>query len=71
MDPPKKWGVTQFDGFSTLALTFDHAYSSKYPFIDSLIVKISADCGETWERLLATAYEELETAPASTTSFYP
>ncbi|MEE4257010.1 MAG: PKD domain-containing protein, partial [Bacteroidales bacterium] len=60
-----------FDGFSTLALTFDHAYSSKYPFIDTLIVKISTDCGETWNRLFSAAYEELETAPASTTSFFP
>ncbi|MFA8449270.1 MAG: T9SS type A sorting domain-containing protein [Bacteroidales bacterium] len=34
-------------------LRFDYAYAQKYSFKDSLIVKISTDCGQTWKRIYA------------------
>ncbi len=35
-------------------LEFEHAYAKKYePITDSLIIYISADCGQNWERLSA------------------
>ena len=39
--------------YNTLVLTFQHAYAQHATVIDSLIVKISSDCGITWTRLLA------------------
>ena len=40
-----------FEGFETVYLTFDYAYTQRDNHIDSLIVKISDDCGETWTRV--------------------
>ena len=42
-----------FSNYTTLHLNFDHAYAQRSNIKDSLIVKISADCGNTWTRLLA------------------
>jgi PKD repeat protein len=42
-----------FSTFSTALLTFQHAYAQHSTIKDSLIVKISEDCGSTWTRLLA------------------
>ncbi len=53
------------------ALFFQHAYSSKYPFVDTLIVKVSTNCGGSWTRLYSAAFEDLETAPPSVTFFAP
>jgi PKD repeat protein len=39
--------------YPPLELTFKHAYAQRIPIKDSLIVKISEDCGLTWKRLLA------------------
>lgn len=44
------------DGMSNAVLEFEHAYAKrhdKYP--DSLIVLVSADCGDTWTRVFADA----------------
>lgn len=41
-------------GTTITLLEFQHAYAKKYePLTDSLIVYISPDCGETWNRLSA------------------
>ena len=42
-----------FEGFESVYMTFDYAYAQRYAQIDSLIVKISDDCGETWTRVYA------------------
>ncbi|MGA3013687.1 MAG: PKD domain-containing protein [Bacteroidales bacterium] len=42
-----------FTGYSSLMLSFQHAYAQRATIKDSLIVKISSDCGTTWTRLLA------------------
>ncbi len=43
-------------GVSTAILSFKHAYSRiNTQYTDSLIVKISGDCGDSWTRLLAVA----------------
>ncbi|MCK5765005.1 MAG: PKD domain-containing protein [Bacteroidales bacterium] len=60
-----------FTNFSTVGLYFDHAYASRYSLADTLIVKISTDCGNTWTRLYAAALEELETSPENVESFAP
>ncbi len=36
-----------------LVLTFRHAYAQRVPIKDSLIIKISEDCGQTWTRIWA------------------
>jgi PKD repeat protein len=47
-----------FSGYSTLHLTFDHAYAQRSTIKDSLIVLISADCGSTWTRILAAGPDD-------------
>jgi hypothetical protein len=42
-----------FTNYTSLHLNFDHAYAQRSTVKDSLIVKISADCGNTWTRILA------------------
>ncbi len=45
--------VLDFSGFSTLDMLFEHAYAQRGSLVDSLIVYISSDCGENWERIFA------------------
>jgi len=43
-----------FSGFSNVALSFDYAYMERTVGItDSLIVSVSSDCGQTWNRMWA------------------
>ena len=42
-----------FSNHTTLHLNFDHAYAQRATLKDSLIVKITSDCGNTWTRILA------------------
>ncbi len=42
-----------FAGFENVFMTFDYAYAQKFAQIDSLIVKVSSDCGESWTRVYA------------------
>ncbi|MBW6492029.1 MAG: T9SS type A sorting domain-containing protein [Lentimicrobium sp.] len=43
-----------FSGVEAVFLGFDHAYARRYEQItDSLIILISPDCGQTWERIFA------------------
>lgn len=51
ISPPINMNVTE-----SWVLTFKHAYARVNPsFTDSLVVKISDDCGNTWTRLLSIA----------------
>ncbi len=66
-----------FKGFSTLNLTFKHAYA-RYQYTtstnDSLIVYISLNCGTTWTRLLAKAENgtyNFATSTPKTSEFTP
>ena len=41
-------------GLDQAVLSFEHAYAKKFAAAtDSLIIYISADCGETWTRIFA------------------
>jgi hypothetical protein len=42
-----------FSNYTTVSLSFDHAYAQRATIKDSLIVSISADCGTSWTRVLA------------------
>ena len=42
------------EGMSSASLEFAHAYAKKYsPVTDSLIVYVSADCGDNWSKVFA------------------
>ncbi|MBN3034269.1 MAG: choice-of-anchor J domain-containing protein [Bacteroidales bacterium] len=62
-------------GCNTAILEFDHAYAQRFTqYTDSLIVLVSADCGQTWTRLAAFGEEgngSLATAPAGSDPFFP
>jgi PKD repeat protein len=47
-----------FSNYTTLHLNFDHAYAQRLTIKDSLIVKISTDCGSTWTRILAAGPDD-------------
>ncbi len=47
ISPPLK-----LEGYDEVYLSFQHAYAKQHPTVtDSLIVKISDDCGESWTRI--------------------
>jgi PKD repeat protein len=58
-----------------IELTFRHAYAQRDIVKDSLIIKISEDCGNTWTRLWAMGPNGTPsvfvTAPPDNNSFYP
>jgi PKD repeat protein len=64
-----------FDGGPLALLTFKHAYAQYYEvYTDSLIVLISTDCGENWERLFAAGEDgngSLATHEQTTDEFIP
>jgi len=44
--------VLSFEGYDEVFLSYQHAYANQFTsFSDSLIVKISDDCGESWTRI--------------------
>ncbi len=64
-----------FSAYSSISLTFDHAYKARFVGLsDSLIVSVSDNCGETWNRLVAW-YEngnyEFATILAAPDNFVP
>lgn len=64
-----------FSGFENMDLQFEYAYA-KYlqNFTDSLIVYVSVDCGETWERIFAGGDDgtgSFATAPRTEEDFIP
>lgn len=61
-------------GLQNAWLSFEYAYAQRYFQRDSLIVSISADCGNTWARIYANGPDGqgvFETALPTTTAFYP
>jgi len=64
-----------FSSYTSLTLSFKHAYAQQATIKDSLIVKISADCGITWTRLLAAGPDGTPNVFAThalmSTSFFP
>ncbi len=63
-----------FGGYGTVALNFRHAYEQRVR-IDSLIIKVSQDCGTTWDRVWAMgpngSPNVFVTHPSTNTAFYP
>ena len=61
--------------YATVTLNFEHAYAQRGALKDSLIVKVSGDCGETWTRLMAAgpdgSSQNFVTHPPTTASFFP
>ena len=59
----------------SVIMTFDHAYTTRMPGkTDSLIIKVSNNCGYTWEKVFATGEDgnwSFATAPQSFTAFFP
>ena len=45
--------ILNFQSFDNVFMTFDYAYAQRYSRNDSLIVNVSVDCGESWERVYA------------------
>jgi len=45
--------VLNFAGMSNVSLHFQHAYAQRVSLVDSLIIKISDDCGDNWTRVFA------------------
>ena len=64
-----------FYGYKELTLDFEFAYSQRFAqYTDSLIVYISDDCGENWQRLMAFGEDgtgSFATAEASQNDFIP
>lgn len=63
-------------GTSNAILKFDHAYAIKEnpAYSDSLIVKVSGDCGNSWTRIMELSDDgdgSFATHPPSTNSFTP
>ncbi len=66
--------LLNFQGFDNVFMTFDYAYAQRYSQKDSLIVKISTDCGNTWTRVYANGPDGngvFETSEPVVTSFAP
>ena len=63
-----------FSGYSSVNLTFKHAYEQRVRK-DSLIVRISTDCGTTWQRVWGMGPdgtpEVFVTHPSTNLAFYP
>ena len=66
--------ILSFIGYEQVLMTFDYAYAQRYNQVDSLIVNISNDCGETWNRLYANGPDGegiFETSESTAASFAP
>ena len=63
-----------FGGYGTVALNFRHAYEQRVR-IDSLIIRVSQDCGATWDRVWAMGPNGTPnvfvTHPSTNAAFYP
>lgn len=63
-----------FSGMQPVGLTFKYAYAQRYFQMDSLIVGVSTDCGETWQRVYANGPNGegiFETSLPTLASFVP
>ncbi|MCD4746094.1 MAG: PKD domain-containing protein [Bacteroidales bacterium] len=67
--------VLDFSLYSTVYMTFEHAYAMRHTIItDSLIIYISDDCGITWTRIFEGGDDGngiFATHPQTTDSFVP
>ncbi len=64
--------VYDFSGYSgNVKLLFDVAYATFPTYIDSLIVLVSTDCGQTYSREYAKGGADLATAPEVEAYFVP
>ena len=62
-----------FSNQTSVFLGFDHAYARRYAISDSLIILVSPDCGETWQRVFAIAEDKtgnFETHPILETELF-
>ena len=66
--------VLDFSGYSGVSLSFRHAYEQRVRK-DSLIIRISQDCGNTWERVWGMGPNGTPnmfvTHPSTMNAFYP
>ncbi len=63
-----------FEGYDNLQLRFDYAYAQRFFQKDSLIVKISDDCGASWTRIYANGPDGtgiFATSPTNPDAFEP
>ena len=63
-----------FTGLQTVGMTFKYAYAQRYFQMDSLIIGVSTDCGETWQRVYANGPNGegiFETSLPTLNSFVP
>jgi PKD repeat protein len=64
-----------FYGYKDVSLSFQYAYSQRFAqYTDSLIVYVSADCGDNWQRLLVLGEDgagSFATAGPTTLDFIP
>ena len=66
--------IMNFEGFDNVFFSFEYAYAQRYFQKDSLIVKLSDDCGEIWTRVYANGPDGdgiFETAEPSIDYFEP
>ncbi len=66
--------LLSFIGYEQVLLSFDYAYAQRYNQVDSLIVSLSADCGETWTRVYENGPDgngSFETSEPNVESFEP
>ncbi len=63
--------LLDFSEFETAEITWDLAYALYPGYTDSLFVKVSADCGETWTRIYANGDSTMTTAPDVAYPFAP
>lgn len=66
--------VINLRDFENAYLKFDYAYAMRYMQKDSLIISLSADCGESWTRVYANGPDgngSFETAETTTAFFEP
>lgn len=66
--------AVNLSGITNPGLMFSYAYAQRASLRDSLIVKVSADCGQTWTTVWAGGPDgqgAFVTAPASASAFIP
>ncbi|MBN8702228.1 MAG: T9SS type A sorting domain-containing protein [Bacteroidetes bacterium] len=56
---------------NSLAITFDVAYAQRGTKKDSLLIYVSSDCSNIWQKVYAKGGSSLKTAPATNLSFKP
>jgi PKD repeat protein len=64
-----------FTNYGIVTMNFRHSYAQRASLKDSLIIKVSNDCGETWTRIWSAGPngtpDAFVTAPSTMDSFFP